>query len=70
MIKNFVSPKRHPNPIIGSKVTAIFMKGWILPIGEVALGKGLGLQPAQQAFLHSFVLCSALQYEYLGISFR
>ena len=39
--------KGHPNHIIGSKVMAIFLNGWILPIGCV--GKGLRLQPAQPA---------------------
>ena len=29
----------HHNPISGSKVTAILLKGWILPIGGVALGR-------------------------------
>ena len=37
------------NRITGSKVTAILLNGWILPIGGDASGKGLRLQPAQQA---------------------
>ena len=37
MIKNFVNPKGHQNPLIGSKVTAILLKGWIWHIGGVTL---------------------------------
>ena len=36
VIKNFLNPKRHQNPVSGSKVTAILLKGWILPIGGLA----------------------------------
>ena len=36
--KDFVNPERHHNRNTGSKITAIFLKGWILPIGEVASG--------------------------------
>ena len=32
MIKNFLNPKGHQYPISGSKVTAILLKGLILPI--------------------------------------
>ena len=46
-IKIFLNPKRHQNPISGSKVTAILLKGWILPIGGASAGEGLLLQPAQ-----------------------
>ena len=49
MIKNFLNPKGHQNPISASKVTAILLRGWILPIGEASSGEGLILQPAQQA---------------------
>ena len=41
----------HPNCITGSKVTAILLNGWILPIGGASAVKGLRLQPAQQACL-------------------
>jgi hypothetical protein len=54
VIKNFLNPKGHQNPINGSKVTAILLKGWILAIGGASAGDGLHLQPAQQAcFLKS-----------------
>jgi hypothetical protein len=33
VIQNFLNPKGHQNQINGSKVTAILLKGWILPIG-------------------------------------
>ena len=49
VIKNFLNPEGHQNPISGSKVTAILLKGWILPIGGASAGEGLRLQPAQQA---------------------
>ena len=48
MIKNFINPKGHQNPISGSKVIAILLKGWILPIGGASAGEGLRQQPAQQ----------------------
>ena len=44
MIKNFLNPEGHQNPISGSKVTAIILKGWILPIGGASAGEGLRLQ--------------------------
>ena len=37
--KNFVNHKVHQNPSSGLKVTTILLKGWILPIGGVALGR-------------------------------
>ena len=49
VMKNFLNPNEHQTPIIGSKVTAILLKGWIWPIGEASAGEGLRLQPAQQA---------------------
>ena len=44
-----LNPEGHQNCITGSKVTAIFLNGWIWPIGGVLVVKGLRLQPAQQA---------------------
>ena len=41
VIKNFLNSEEHPNPISGSKVTAILLKGWILPIDGVASGSRL-----------------------------
>ena len=38
-MKNILNPKGHQNRISGSKVTNILLKGWILPIGGVALGR-------------------------------
>jgi hypothetical protein len=35
---NFLNPEGHQKRIIGSKVTAILLSGWILPIGGVASG--------------------------------
>ena len=39
MIKNFLNPDGLQNPMSGSKVMAILLKGLILPIGGVASGK-------------------------------
>ena len=39
MIKNFLYPKGHQNPISGLKVTAIFLKGCILHIGGASSGR-------------------------------
>ena len=33
VIKKLLNPEWHQNPTGGSKVTAILLKGWILPIG-------------------------------------
>ena len=55
VIKNFLNPKEHHNPIIGSKVMAILLKGWIFPICEASAGEGLRLQPAQQACFNNYV---------------
>ena len=41
MIRNFLNPEGHQNPINGSKVTAILMKGLILPIGGASAVEGL-----------------------------
>ena len=49
MIKNFLNLKGHQNPISGAKVTAILLKGVILPIGGALAREGLRLQAAQQA---------------------
>ena len=48
VIKNFLNPEGHQNRISGSKVMAILLKGWILPIGGASTGEGLRLQPTQQ----------------------
>ena len=39
MIKKFLIPEGHQNPVSGSKDTAILLKGWIWPIGGVASGR-------------------------------
>ena len=52
LIKNLLNPKRDQNPISDLKVTAILLKGWILPIGGASAGEGLRLQPVQQACFH------------------
>ena len=49
VIKTFLNPEEHQNRITGSKVTAILLKGWILPIIGASSEQGLHLQPAQEA---------------------
>ena len=58
VIKIFLNPKEHQNPISGLKVTAILLKGRILPISGASVGEGLRLQPAQQDCFYT--LSSAL----------
>ena len=43
MIKNFLNPKGQQNPITGSKVTTILLRGRILPIGWASVGESLPL---------------------------
>ena len=38
IFKEILNPEGQPNRIIGSKVTAIFPNGWILPIGGASSG--------------------------------
>ena len=35
IFKEILNPRGHPNCITGSKVTAILLNGWILPVGGV-----------------------------------
>ena len=37
--KKSLNPEEHPNRITGSKVTAIFLNGWILPVGGASSGR-------------------------------
>ena len=39
MFMNFLNPEGQQNPISGSKVKAILLKGWILSIERVASGR-------------------------------
>ena len=39
IFKEILNPEVHPNRITGSKVTAILLNGWILPIGGASLGR-------------------------------
>jgi hypothetical protein len=38
IVKEILNPERHPNCITGSKVPAILLNGWILPIGGASSG--------------------------------
>ena len=44
--------------IIGLKVTAILLNGWILPIDGVALRGACAEPPKQACFLFDIFLCS------------
>ena len=48
IILEILNPKKHQNCITYSKVTAILLNGWILPVGGVASGR-VCVQPAKQA---------------------
>ena len=39
IVKDILNPEGHPNCISGSKVTAILLNGWILPVGEASSGR-------------------------------
>ena len=41
VITSFLNPEGHQNPISGSKMTTILLKGWILPIGGASAVEGL-----------------------------
>ena len=47
-VRDILHFKGHQNHIIGSKITAILLKGLILPIGEVISGR-VCEQPLKQA---------------------
>ena len=55
MIKNFLNPEGHQNPFSGSKVTAILLKGWILPIGGASAGEGLPCSLRSRLVCHVLV---------------
>ena len=38
ILSDILNPEWHQNRFIGSKVTVILLKGWILPIGGAASG--------------------------------
>ena len=65
MIKNFLNSKGHQNPISGSKVTVILLKGWNFPIGAklikywITRGKAVALFTA--------VVTKAKRHNPLGI---
>ena len=48
--QDILSPKKYKNCSTDSKVTAIFLNLWILPVGGVALGR-VCTQPVEQACL-------------------
>ena len=64
IFQEILSLKGYQNHITGSKVTAIFLNGWILPIGGASAVKGVHLQPAQQA---CFIAESLRDFVALGL---
>ena len=56
IFKEILNPKGHPNRIAGSKVMAILLNGWILPIGGASTGRVCACS-----------LCSRLVYPSLTI---
>ena len=48
IFQEILNPKGHPNCITGSKITAIVLNGWILPIGGAS---SEGSTPAAYAAL-------------------
>ena len=62
LIKNFLNPEGHQNPMSGSKVMAILLKGLIWLIGEASAGEGLRLQPAQQACFCCLSYCTIINF--------
>jgi hypothetical protein len=45
IFKEILNLEGHPNRINSSKVTAILLNGWALPIGGASAVKGVRLQP-------------------------
>ena len=59
VVKTFLNPEGHHNRIIGSKVTVILLKGFDFAFIWRCIGKGLPLQPTQQAcFSHVYSIVS------------
>ena len=56
--KNCLNPKGHQNRIIGSKVTAILLNGWILPICEVASGRVCACILRSRLFFFKLISCT------------
>ena len=50
LLKEIFNRKGHPNCITGSKVTVIWLNGWILPIGGASAVKGLRLPKISKNF--------------------
>ena len=51
-LQEILNPEGQQNRTTGSKVTAILLNGWILPVGGVASGK-VCAQPAKQACFYN-----------------
>ena len=56
----FLNPKGHQNPIDGSKIMAILLKGWILPVGGASAVEGLQSKGATPSSLYNKTTSSCL----------
>ena len=56
VIMNFLNPEGHQNPISGSKLTAILLKGWNLPNGIILVGQILTYLGSQVCSSNTFVI--------------
>ena len=53
-MKEILNPERHPNRITGSKVPAILLNGWILPINGDSSGLVFREIPIEFYFFEDF----------------
>ena len=70
VIKPFLNHKGHQNLIHGSKVVAILLKGWILPVGGASAVEGLrstGLPRLVTMWLDSVLLTCLFTYFTIGL---
>ena len=63
--KEILNHEGHSNRITVSRVTAILLNGWILPVGGASSGR-VCAQPTKQACFHKFIFCSCLSSSWVG----
>ena len=63
VIKKFLDPKGHQNPVSCSKVTAILLKGLILSIGGVASGRFCACSLHSRLFFYHSLILSIVRYD-------
>ena len=62
-LEEIINPEGLPKCITGSKVTAILLNGWILPVVGVVSGR-VCAQPAKQACLYMPLFPNTLLYSF------